>query len=215
MKPKKIQKTNITTEFFSSDGDCRLYRANVAPYYNPDNLDDNGPPHETVNGTCYSSWLYQNDITRFHSGIVSGSQFPTCNYYNDFNTEKIVDGYSCDYSDNAYYRSESSSENDNYVELQFSNYVQVTSVLVKPRLAPHDHYFHNMETRVGNFSGFEKFGMNTKIGSTMTFTDGDDLVKFEAFPTPIVGKYVMIRSLYGSDYIALEEMKVIGHNCTN
>ena len=196
---------------------CSFYRATIAPYYNPDNMDDNGLPHETVNGNCYSLWIFENDITNYHSGIASGNFYPfTAGFFNDFTDNKAVDGYSCDHSDNSYYHSGSGFASDSYFELQFPTHVQVTSVLVKTRNAPQNtaHYFYNMEMRVGNFSGLVNFGLNMKIGNTESFAGSDDFIRFDALTNPIVGLHVIIHQIIpvaGSNFIVIEEMKVIGH----
>ena len=212
-KKKKIKLICISGQ------ECSFYRATIAPYYNPDNNEYlGGPPAETVNGACYSLWIFENDITDYHSGILVDSVWPPIYpTYNTMDKEKAVDGYSCDQSDNAYYHSAWwGHAGRNFFELEFPTHVRVTSVLFKPRithLQGSPSHFINMETRVGNYSGYGNLAMNVKIGNTETFVGGDGLVKFDAAPNSIVGRFVIIHQTMpgGNQLLIIEEMKVIGH----
>ena len=180
----------------------------MAPYYNPDNNDNTGPSEVTIEGKCYTLWLFENDITHLHS-MVSGTIHDTTHENSRLSKEKAVDGYSCDMFDGHFYHS--IHDPQNYLELQFPMHVRVTSVFVKTRMAGYPSFFVNMEVRVGNYSGLGNVGSNSKIGNTVTSTIENELVRFDATSNPVVGTSVIIHQVASSGILVMQEMKVIGH----
>ena len=188
----------------------------VTPYYNPLNMDNTGLPQESVEETCYSLWLFENDITHLHTSIVA--TIHTIGRIDEsvagrVSKEKAVDGYACDTFDGHMYHSELDPQN--FLEIEFPMYVCVTKVFVKTRtVGPYMRFFVNMEVRVGNYSGLGSVGLNTKIGNTVTSTVESELVTFDATSSPVVGKYVIIRQVApsdtGRDHLIIPEMKIIG-----
>ena len=186
----------------------------VTPYYNPNNNDNTGQ-FETVDGKCYTLWLFDNDITNLHSSVSATTDDPSPNeaLWGRFNKEKAVDGYTCDLYDGHMYHSVDDPQN--FLEIHFPTHVRVTGVLVKTRVAGFISFFANMEVRVGNYSGLGNVGLNTKIGNTVTSIVENELVRYDATSNPVVGKYVIIRQVAASgalyDHLIIQEMKVIGH----
>ena len=171
-----------------------------------------GPPKETAPGKCYTLWLFENDITTVFTQIF-GTAPP--NTGGDKIISNAVDGYSCDVANKHYYHSHGILT-PVYFELRSLVNVKVSKILLKPRTAPSSGgpFFDNMEARVGNSPGIANFALNTKLGSTMSYSPSpDEFIVFDGSSNPITGTIVMLKKIAfpgPKGFVIIEELKVIG-----
>ena len=209
----KEKYTSTKSVYYILGSKCHFYRANVAPYFDPNFIEIEGPPKETAPGKCYTLWLFENDITPVFNETFATTKGIPFNGIAESGTLRIfneIDGYSCDISGRHYYHS-SGLETPTYYELRSPVNVKVSKIIVKPRTA-YDSHFDSIEARIGNVPRIANFDLNTKFGNTMDYSPTEEYIIYDGSSNPLTGTVVILKRLDYSikPYLVIEELKIIG-----
>lgn len=184
----------------ADNGTCRLYSANVSPYWSEENVGHD----ETNDANCYSTWVERPDL------ISSSKASTTIPLLSGSRVTDVTGGYSCFLDSRVAFIFHTADKVDNpWVLIDMQSYYWVKKVIFRVRgYATYPHHFQLVEVRVGSQSEADKFSSNELLMYMNWTVVHGEIITFER-ERPLYGRYVSVQSKMQKSYFIFLAMKII------